>query len=87
MFLVYFYETASLTYFRGQTDYVVHFEEKLSWTKIRSILPKMAPKSFFRKTRFLSIFTKPPPHLFSGKTDNVECFKAKLSWTNSLAFA
>jgi hypothetical protein len=34
--------------------------------KLRSLLPKTAPKSFFQKTRFRSVFTKPPPHLPNG---------------------
>ena len=66
MFLVrIFLRNCPLTYFLGQMDYLVHFEEKLFGWKLQSFLPKTPLKSFFRMVRFEAIFiTKLPPHLF-----------------------
>jgi hypothetical protein len=46
--------------------------------KLHSLLPKTAPKSIFRKTRFLFVFTKPPPHLFSGQNRQCGAFQGKI---------
>jgi hypothetical protein len=46
--------------------------------KLRSLLPKTAPKSIFRKTRFLFVFTKPPPHLFSGQNRQCGAFQGEI---------
>ena len=74
MFPIHFYKIAPLTYFWGQTDYVARFEEKFSWTKTALARP---PKLFFRKTRFLSVFMK-PPHLFSRPDRLCGAFRGKI---------
>jgi hypothetical protein len=71
-------------------DYVMRFRGKIVTNeKLRSLLPKIAPKSFFRKTCFRSIFTKQPPFTYlQGQTNYVAHFEAKLPRTKtSLAFA
>jgi hypothetical protein len=46
--------------------------------KLRLLLPKTAPKSFFQKTRFLSVFTKSPPQLFLGPNGQCEAFRDEI---------
>jgi hypothetical protein len=61
-----FLRNRSLTYFWGQMDFMAHFEVKLC-----SLLPKMPPKSFFRKTRFWSeyFYEIAPSPIFETKQE------------------
>ena len=66
MFPVRFYETAPTPIFRAKQTIWHVLRQNGFGQKLRSLLPKTAPKSFFRKTHFRSVSTKLPPHQFSG---------------------
>jgi hypothetical protein len=49
------------------------------------LLPKTALKSFFRKTRFLFVFTKLPPQLFLGPNGQCEAFRDEIVMDENFA--